>query len=182
MMFGSFWGGKKGSWSTSSSPNHSPSIRYIRDNHFVDPYSPPYGTTSLHHQSRSPSPMQSNVNHFRGEFNSHQYFAIPIRSFDVCGAQVISHHLDTTIISRFSYPDFHQNYQAMASRRGRGRRLPPTPSKPSILLLPQKNINFPELNYSPTRVSGIVRNALFGRHVRTSMKEEIFKFGTISGI
>lgn len=61
----------EGSWSASSSPAHSPSIRYIRDNHFVDPYTPPYGTTSLQHQSRSPSPLLSNtVNHFRGEFRT----------------------------------------------------------------------------------------------------------------
>lgn len=43
----------------------------------------------------------------------------------------------------------------MATKRGRGRRLPPTPIKPSILHLPRKNINFPDVNYSPTRVSPI---------------------------
>lgn len=44
----------------------------------------------------------------------------------------------------------------MMTRRGiqgQGRRLPPTPNKPSTLKLQSTNINFPKLNASPTRVS-----------------------------
>lgn len=44
----------------------------------------------------------------------------------------------------------------MMARRGiqgQGRRLPPTPNKPSTLKLQPANINFPKLNASPTRVS-----------------------------
>lgn len=37
-------------------------------------------------------------------------------------------------------------------RGGQGRRLPPTPNKPSTLKLQSTNINFPKLNASPTRV------------------------------
>ncbi|XP_051864686.1 voltage-dependent calcium channel type A subunit alpha-1 isoform X22 [Drosophila albomicans] len=43
------------------------------------------------------------------------------------------------------------SYPTLASRRaGIGRRLPPTPSKPSTLQLKPTNINFPKLNASPT--------------------------------
>ncbi|XP_018802973.1 PREDICTED: voltage-dependent calcium channel type A subunit alpha-1 isoform X2 [Bactrocera latifrons] len=43
------------------------------------------------------------------------------------------------------------SYPTLASRRaGMGRRLPPTPSKPSTLQLKPTNINFPKLNASPT--------------------------------
>lgn len=53
------------------------------------------------------------------------------------------------------------SYPVLASRRGGGRRLPPTPCKPSTLQLKQQQamqqqlggINFPKLNISPTRVS-----------------------------
>ncbi|KXJ78647.1 hypothetical protein RP20_CCG003968 [Aedes albopictus] len=38
----------------------------------------------------------------------------------------------------------------VARRQGQGRRLPPTPCKPSTLQLKQTNINFPKLNASPT--------------------------------
>jgi voltage-dependent calcium channel N type alpha-1B len=52
---------------------------------------------------------------------------------------------------------FHpQSQSVMMARRGiqgQGRRLPPTPNKPSTLKLQSTNINFPKLNASPTRVS-----------------------------
>ncbi|KAL0121152.1 hypothetical protein PUN28_008671 [Cardiocondyla obscurior] len=45
----------------------------------------------------------------------------------------------------------HQHsYPVLVARRGQGRRLPPTPSKPSTLQLKPTNINFPKLNASPT--------------------------------
>lgn len=45
------------------------------------------------------------------------------------------------------------SYPVLGSRRGQGRRLPPTPSKPSTLQLRPGPINFPKLNASPTHVS-----------------------------
>lgn len=45
------------------------------------------------------------------------------------------------------------SYPVLVTRRGQGRRLPPTPSKPSTLKLQPTNINFPKLNASPTHVS-----------------------------
>lgn len=46
------------------------------------------------------------------------------------------------------------SYPVLVTRRGgQGRRLPPTPNKPSTLKLQSTNINFPKLNASPTRVS-----------------------------
>ncbi|KAL9879798.1 calcium voltage-gated channel subunit cacophony isoform 21-T21 [Glossina fuscipes fuscipes] len=42
------------------------------------------------------------------------------------------------------------SYPTLNQRRGGGRRLPPTPSKPSTLQLKPTNINFPKLNASPT--------------------------------
>ncbi|XP_019889115.1 voltage-dependent calcium channel type A subunit alpha-1 isoform X12 [Ooceraea biroi] len=45
----------------------------------------------------------------------------------------------------------HQHsYPVLVPRRGQGRRLPPTPNKPSTLQLKPTNINFPKLNASPT--------------------------------
>nr|XP_018900706.1 PREDICTED: voltage-dependent calcium channel type A subunit alpha-1 [Bemisia tabaci] len=45
----------------------------------------------------------------------------------------------------------HQHsYPVLVVRRGQGRRLPPTPSKPSTLQLRPSSINFPKLNPSPT--------------------------------
>lgn len=54
------------------------------------------------------------------------------------------------------YPPTHHagqhSYPVLMTRRGGGRRLPPTPNKPSTLKLQPSNINFPKLNASPTRV------------------------------
>ncbi|XP_075226266.1 voltage-dependent calcium channel type A subunit alpha-1-like [Lycorma delicatula] len=45
----------------------------------------------------------------------------------------------------------HQHsYPVLVGRRSQGRRLPPTPSKPSTLQLRPASINFPKLNPSPT--------------------------------
>lgn len=45
------------------------------------------------------------------------------------------------------------SYPVLVARRGgQGRRLPPTPNKPSTLKLQSTNINFPKLNASPTRL------------------------------
>lgn len=50
-------------------------------------------------------------------------------------------------------PHGQHSYPNLNHRRGGGRRLPPTPSKPSTLQLKPTNINFPKLNASPTHVS-----------------------------
>ncbi|XP_039288587.1 voltage-dependent calcium channel type A subunit alpha-1 isoform X2 [Nilaparvata lugens] len=48
----------------------------------------------------------------------------------------------------------HQHsYPVLVARRGQGRRLPPTPSKPSTLQLRPASINFPKLNPSPTHTT-----------------------------
>ncbi|XP_043500315.1 voltage-dependent calcium channel type A subunit alpha-1 isoform X23 [Polistes fuscatus] len=46
------------------------------------------------------------------------------------------------------HPSHQHSYPVLVARRG--RRLPPTPSKPSTLQLKPTNINFPKLNASPT--------------------------------
>lgn len=48
------------------------------------------------------------------------------------------------------------SYPVLVARRGQGRRLPPTPCKPSTLQLKPTNINFPKLNASPTHVSHLI--------------------------
>ncbi|KAJ8883092.1 hypothetical protein PR048_014931 [Dryococelus australis] len=47
-------------------------------------------------------------------------------------------------------PPHQHSYPVLVARRGHGRRLPPTPSKPSTLQLRPASINFPKLNASPT--------------------------------
>lgn len=83
-----------------------------------------YGTTSLDQRSRSPSPMTARM---RAPHPAHFY-----------------HH----------QPPQH-SYPVLNTRRiGPVRRLPPTPNKPSSLLLKAPaNINFPKLNASPTHGS-----------------------------
>lgn len=46
------------------------------------------------------------------------------------------------------HPSHQHSYPVLVQRRG--RRLPPTPNKPSTLQLKPANINFPKLNASPT--------------------------------
>lgn len=55
--------------------------------------------------------------------------------------------------TQFFFTDYQQNYQLLHARRGRGRILPATPNKPSILQIPDTDSKFHELNRSPTRVS-----------------------------
>ncbi|KAM8718745.1 hypothetical protein ACLKA7_001458 [Drosophila subpalustris] len=118
----------RGSWSASTSPARSPSpSRYgghlSRSKRTQLPY-PTYGTTSLCQRSRSPSPARLQEMRERDRLGY---------GIDMGGTHV-----------QHSYP-------TLASRRaGIGRRLPPTPSKPSTLQLKPANINFPKLNASPT--------------------------------
>ncbi|XP_037935062.1 voltage-dependent calcium channel type A subunit alpha-1 isoform X8 [Teleopsis dalmanni] len=114
----------RGSWSASTSPARSPSpSRYGRSRRTQLPF-PTYGTTSLCQRSRSPSPARLQEMRERDRLGY---------GIDMGGTHV-----------QHSYP-------TLASRRsGVGRRLPPTPSKPSTLQLKPTNINFPKLNASPT--------------------------------
>ncbi|KRF82380.1 uncharacterized protein Dvir_GJ18738, isoform T [Drosophila virilis] len=118
----------RGSWSASTSPARSPSpSRYgghlSRSKRTQLPY-PTYGTTSLCQRSRSPSPARLQEMRERDRLGY---------GIDMGG------------------PHVQHSYPTLASRRaGIGRRLPPTPSKPSTLQLKPTNINFPKLNASPT--------------------------------
>uniref|UniRef100_A0A1B0AMT8 Uncharacterized protein n=1 Tax=Glossina palpalis gambiensis TaxID=67801 RepID=A0A1B0AMT8_9MUSC len=118
---------RHGSWSASTSPARSPSpSRYgdhiARTRRPELPY-PTYGTTSLCQRSRSPSPARLQEMRERDRLGY---------GIDMGGTH-----------GQHSYPTLNQ-------RRGGGRRLPPTPSKPSTLQLKPTNINFPKLNASPT--------------------------------
>ncbi|KNC23583.1 Voltage-dependent calcium channel type A subunit alpha-1, partial [Lucilia cuprina] len=117
----------RGSWSASTSPARSPSpSRYgghlPRTRRPELPY-PTYGTTSLCQRSRSPSPARLQEMRERDRLGY---------GIDMGGPH-----------GQHSYPNLNH-------RRGGGRRLPPTPSKPSTLQLKPTNINFPKLNASPT--------------------------------
>lgn len=109
-----------GSWSTSSSPVRSPSPNnQKRGSNGIR-----YGTTSLQQRSRSPSPSKSRDNHFRG--NKHKM-----------KRKASSNGSDSSLISFIiTFLDYHQNYQMLQARRGRGRILPPTPNQPSDILYP----------------------------------------------
>lgn len=62
------------------------------------------------------------------------------------------------------------SYPVLVARRGQGRRLPPTPCKPSTLQLKPTNINFPKLNASPTHVRSAREPQLIGdRYVFTNV-------------
>lgn len=58
------------------------------------------------------------------------------------------------------------SYPVLVARRGQGRRLPPTPCKPSTLQLKPSNINFPKLNASPTHV----RFSVFNHFLHSEIK------------
>uniref|UniRef100_A0ABD2XF12 Uncharacterized protein n=1 Tax=Trichogramma kaykai TaxID=54128 RepID=A0ABD2XF12_9HYME len=114
---------KAGPWSASTSPARSPSPVHRMDH--MDSHSRRYGTTSLDQRSRSPSPMTSG----RGGG----------------GIGPGGHH-------HYLHQPHQHSYPVLVTRRiSQGRRLPPTPSKPSTLLLKTPaNINFPKLSASPT--------------------------------
>ncbi|CAH1959850.1 unnamed protein product [Acanthoscelides obtectus] len=86
-----------------------------------------YGTTSLCQRSRSPSPT------------------LPASSGELFLPGWQQQHY-----VQHSHPMLSNN---SGGRRGQGRRLPPTPCKPSTLQLRPGPINFPKLNASPTHVS-----------------------------
>ncbi|XP_071055556.1 voltage-dependent calcium channel type A subunit alpha-1 isoform X4 [Onthophagus taurus] len=144
-----------GSWSASTSPARSPSpVIDSRGQQYGWRYGsgsgggggsgggrgPPHrkssghGTTSLCQRSRSPSPSHP-VPHQHGP---------PMIAGAVVGVPV--HH------SAAHQSSVQHSHPVLGSRRGQGRRLPPTPCKPSTLQLRPGPINFPKLNASPTHV------------------------------
>lgn len=128
------------SWSTSSSPVHSPSPAHTQRNSNLG-LNGHYGTTSLEQRSRSPSPLQSKSNHVQGELERSSAYSMRLEFENF-----------------LFFLDYQQSYQLLQPHRVQGRILPATPNKPSILQIPQADVEFPELNQSPTCVS----NELFG--------------------
>ncbi|KAG5672200.1 hypothetical protein PVAND_002347 [Polypedilum vanderplanki] len=123
----------RGSWSASTSPARSPPSprsRYPggsmthRNNRRNHLNYKGYGTTSLMQRSRSPSPARIQEMRERDRYYRNEMGPHPQHSYPVL----------------------------MTRRGGGGRRLPPTPNKPSTLKLQSTNINFPKLNASPTRL------------------------------
>ncbi|XP_052128205.1 voltage-dependent calcium channel type A subunit alpha-1 isoform X5 [Frankliniella occidentalis] len=161
-----------GSWSASTSParspsparSHSPSPRNNGLGHR-------YGTTSLEQRSRSPSPgagaRGSGGAHHRmapsmGQHHHHHLHHLPRppsgaipaphSGFGPHGGHHGGHHGLSGLDPPQPLPLRPQqhSYPVLVTRRGQGRRLPPTPSKPSTLQLRPAPINFPQLNASPT--------------------------------
>ncbi|XP_011300228.1 voltage-dependent calcium channel type A subunit alpha-1 isoform X3 [Fopius arisanus] len=94
--------------------------------------------------ARSPSPVH------RMDHRGHHYGTTSLeqrsRSPSPIGGRQSSHHRHP---HHHHHPHQH-SYPVLVTRRGQGRRLPPTPNKPSTLQLKPANINFPKLNASPT--------------------------------
>ncbi|XP_066141787.1 voltage-dependent calcium channel type A subunit alpha-1 isoform X2 [Euwallacea fornicatus] len=133
----------RGSWSASTSPARSPSPTNGFGRHHNPRYGPlrcsrrsgTYGTTSLCQRSRSPSPTHPTHPHHQGPpFIAGAVVGIPMQH-SAAHQGAVQH----------SHP-------VLGGRRGQGRRLPPTPSKPSTLQLKPGTINFPKLNASPTHM------------------------------
>ncbi|XP_050067947.1 voltage-dependent calcium channel type A subunit alpha-1-like isoform X14 [Anopheles maculipalpis] len=151
----------RGSWSASTSPARSPSPnrfgvhssaqhRSSKDrskNHLVHQ---PYDTTILCERSRSPSPAQL-LQELRDRDQARRKYRNGMGS---SGSHV-----------QHSYPVL------VTRRQGHGRRLPPTPCKPSTLQLKQTNINFPKLNASPTHTGHSSHNTPHSVHSLPQSRE-----------
>uniref|UniRef100_A0A182UQP7 Uncharacterized protein n=1 Tax=Anopheles merus TaxID=30066 RepID=A0A182UQP7_ANOME len=149
---------RRGSWSASTSPARSPSPsrfgvhssaqhRSSKDrskNHLVHQ---PYDTTILCERSRSPSPAQL-LQELRDRDQARRKYR------NGMGSHV-----------QHSYPVL------VTRRQGHGRRLPPTPCKPSTLQLKQTNINFPKLNASPTHTGHSSHNTPHSVHSLPQSRE-----------
>ncbi|XP_050067943.1 voltage-dependent calcium channel type A subunit alpha-1-like isoform X11 [Anopheles maculipalpis] len=152
---------RRGSWSASTSPARSPSPnrfgvhssaqhRSSKDrskNHLVHQ---PYDTTILCERSRSPSPAQL-LQELRDRDQARRKYRNGMGS---SGSHV-----------QHSYPVL------VTRRQGHGRRLPPTPCKPSTLQLKQTNINFPKLNASPTHTGHSSHNTPHSVHSLPQSRE-----------
>ncbi|CAG9865175.1 unnamed protein product [Phyllotreta striolata] len=128
----------RGSWSASTSPTRSPSPTGSRPHNsrfggFNFSKKADYGTTSLCQRSRSPSPTNSSLPHHQGPpFIAGAVVGIPMQK------------------SAAHQGNVQHSHPMLGGRKGQGRRLPPTPCKPSTLQLRPGSINFPKLNASPT--------------------------------
>uniref|UniRef100_A0A182Q6B0 Voltage-dependent calcium channel type A subunit alpha-1 n=1 Tax=Anopheles farauti TaxID=69004 RepID=A0A182Q6B0_9DIPT len=152
---------RRGSWSASTSPARSPSPsrfgvhssaqhRSSKDrskNHLAHQ---PYDTTILCERSRSPSPAQL-LQELRDRDQARRKYRNGMGS---SGSHV-----------QHSYPVL------VTRRQGHGRRLPPTPCKPSTLQLKQTNINFPKLNASPTHTGHSSHNTPHSVHSLPQSRE-----------
>ncbi|CAG9772294.1 unnamed protein product [Ceutorhynchus assimilis] len=143
----------EGSWSASTSPARSPSpTNGYRHNPRYGPIRSSrrcgaYGTTSLCQRSRSPSPSHptSRPTTATTHPTTHSHHQGP--PF-IAGA-VVGIPMQHSAAHQGSVQHSHP---VLGGRRGQGRRLPPTPCKPSTLQLKPGTINFPKLNASPTHI------------------------------
>ncbi|KAF2879670.1 hypothetical protein ILUMI_26498, partial [Ignelater luminosus] len=144
----------RGSWSASTSPARSPSPTGRRSHHtsrhgLLRTSRKGYGTTSLCQRSRSPSPTH---------LTPHQHGPATI-----AGA-VVGLPMQQSAAHQGSMQHSHP---MLGGRRGQGRRLPPTPNKPSTLQLRPGAINFPKLNASPTHMQSHSAHATPHGHATT---------------
>ncbi|ERL87185.1 hypothetical protein D910_04585 [Dendroctonus ponderosae] len=114
----------------------------------------PYGTTSLCQRSRSPSPNHRAQTHHQGP--PFIVFIEPQRNSNTLNLKHIPQS-GAVVGIPMQHSAAHQgsvqhSHPVLGGRRGQGRRLPPTPSKPSTLQLKPGTINFPKLNASPTHI------------------------------
>uniref|UniRef100_A0A182JGJ8 Voltage-dependent calcium channel type A subunit alpha-1 n=2 Tax=Anopheles atroparvus TaxID=41427 RepID=A0A182JGJ8_ANOAO len=120
--------GYGGRYHRATSPARSPSPSrldtQISAHHRCNRRIHPYGTTSLGQRSRSPSPAR--LQEWRE------------RERDRYREEIVSR------------PYIQHTYPVLQTHRDFGRRLPPRPIKPTTLQLKSTNINFPQLNTSPT--------------------------------
>ncbi|XP_046610495.1 voltage-dependent calcium channel type A subunit alpha-1 isoform X5 [Neodiprion virginianus] len=154
----------------SRSPSlRSPSPRRHRYDHRVHHYheGPGFSDTVsnvVDIQRHSQHPHGSQYNHRHRVRGSWSASTSPARSPSPVHRMGHSQHYGTTSLEQRSrspspvggrqpahthHPHQH-SYPVLVTRRGQGRRLPPTPNKPSTLQLQPANINFPKLNASPT--------------------------------
>ncbi|XP_025830104.1 voltage-dependent calcium channel type A subunit alpha-1 isoform X9 [Agrilus planipennis] len=142
----------RGSWSASTSPARSPSPmnehssrRLSRHEIVRNSSRRAYGTTSLCQRSRSPSPGHhphaTSPNDMCSSHNKLSTKCPPAPVFGLPMQQSAAHQ-----------GSMQHSHPVLGGRRGQGRRLPPTPCKPSTLQLRPGPINFPKLNASPTHV------------------------------
>ncbi|KAL3280074.1 hypothetical protein HHI36_017581 [Cryptolaemus montrouzieri] len=128
-----------GSWSASTSPARSPSPTHRHNNPVQyresSRSSRRYGT-GFCQRSRSPSPNHPLPHPGHGPPTiAGAVVGIPMQ-------QSAAHH-----------GSMQHSYPVLGVRRGHGRRLPPTPCKPSTLHLPPGTINFSKTNPSPTHAN-----------------------------
>ncbi|XP_023288257.1 voltage-dependent calcium channel type A subunit alpha-1 [Orussus abietinus] len=120
--------------------HHPHASQYNHRHRIRDPSLGPWSTSTS--PARSPSPV-----HRMDHQGRHHYGTTSLeqrsRSPSPVGGRQSAHPHHPHHPHQHSYP-------VLVTRRGHGRRLPPTPNKPSTLQLKPTNINFPKLNASPT--------------------------------